>query len=205
MKMVWHAALLAASALFAGVAGTAFFDRINERARLMRVRGKASGLPSGPLNALRASKEDRSLAIERDVPQMIDALALSMRAGLSFESAWRMYCFRFDDELALACRSACLSWESGLSTRDEALAELGRSCAVPSLERFVGNVTRCLHYGTPMTRMFEVLAAEARGCYRAKMEEKVARAPVKMLVPTAALILPAMLIFVMGPVMLEFI
>ena len=41
--------------------------------------------------------------------------------------------------------------------------------------------------------------------YRAKMEEKVAKAPVKMLVPTAVLILPAMLIVVMAPVFLGFV
>ena len=56
-----------------------------------------------------------------------------------------------------------------------------------------------------MGRMLEVLAAEVRATYRADMEEAVAKAPVKMLVPTAALILPAMLIVVMAPVLLEFI
>lgn len=76
---------------------------------------------------------------------------------------------------------------------------------VASLERFASNVVRCLRFGSPMNRMLEALASEARGCYRAKMEEKVAKAPVKMLVPTAVLILPAMLIVVMAPVFLGFV
>ena len=36
------------------------------------------------------------------------------------------------------------------------------------------------------------------------MERKVARAPVKMLVPTGVCIVPAMLLLVMGPMLLQF-
>ena len=123
--------------------------------------------------------------------------------GMSFERAFRSYCFRFDDELALLCRQACLKWESGLVSRDDALLELGMRSGVASLERFASNVVRCLRFGSPMNRMLEALASEARGCYRAKMEEP--KLPVKMLMPTAVLILPAMLIVVMAPVFLGFV
>ncbi len=41
------------------------------------------------------------LALERHVPETIDALALGMRALECRSSAFRSYCFRFDDELAL--------------------------------------------------------------------------------------------------------
>lgn len=37
----------------------------------------------------------------------------------------------------------------------------------------------------------------------ARLEERVAKAPVKMMMPTGALILPAMLLLVLGPVLLE--
>ena len=139
------------------------------------------------------------------VPEMLDAISLGMRSGLSFESAMRLYGSRFDDRLALACRSACQSWESGLVERDEALRAIAEQFDVPSLSRFVANAQRALKYGSPMGRMLEVLSNEARSCYRAKMEERVAKAPVKMLTPTAGLILPAMLIMMMGPVVLELI
>ena len=35
------------------------------------------------------------------------------------------------------------------------------------------------------------------------LEERVAKAPVKMMLPTGTLILPAMLLLVMGPILLE--
>jgi len=46
-------------------------------------------------------------------------------------------------------------------------------------------------------------AAEARANYRTARQESVAKAPVKMMLPTSTLILPAMLILVLGPVLLE--
>lgn len=205
--------LVVAVGLFAVIAFVNLFSW-GVDCRLERRRRKRARSASGVLSwnggerrrALsRRQKEAYELALERHVPEMIDALALGMRAGMSFERAFRSYCFRFDDELALLCRQACLKWESGLVSRDDALLELGVASGVTSLERFASNAVRCLRFGSPMNRMLEALASEARGCYRAKMEEKVAKAPVKMLVPTAVLILPAMLIVVMAPVFLGFV
>ena len=207
--------------LSAAVAGSCLWlwlrEAADERRKERRARSKAlaafstdasKGLDAeGATFSLfaRKRKAAEKLSVERHVPEMVDAVALGMRAGLSFESAFSLYCSRFDDELAMACRRACRSWESGMETRDEALRKLADEMDVASLTTFVNNTTRCLRYGNPMSRMLEVMASEARGCYRAKMEELVAKAPVKMLLPTAGLILPAMLIVVMGPILLEFL
>lgn len=206
-----EAILVVAVGLFAVIAFANLFswgvDCRREIRRRKRARSASGVLPwesEGRRVLSHRQKAAYELALERHAPEMIDALALGMRAGMSFERAFRSYCFRFDDELALLCRQACLKWESGLVSRDDALLELGMRSGVASLERFASNVVRCLRFGSPMNRMLEALASEARGCYRAKMEEKVAKVPVKMLVPTAVLILPAMLIVVMAPVFLGF-
>ena len=49
----------------------------------------------------------------------------------------------------------------------------------------------------------EGAALEAGSGYKARRQEAVAKAPVKMMVPTGVLILPAMLMLVLGPVLLE--
>ena len=98
-----------------------------------------------------------------------------------------------------------MSWETGLVDRAEALKLLADGFDLPILHQFVGNVLRSLKCGSPVTQTLDELATQARGEYRSRMEEAVAKAPVKMLVPTAGLILPAMLILVMGPVLLEFV
>ena len=210
--------VLIAAAVLAALAGFALARwamRELEDARRRRALREEAGLAGGASAGLRPAAVSRirgkrkrervQLDVERHVPEMLDAIALGMRSGLSFESALRLYSFRFDDRLALACRRACQSWESGLVERDEALRDVAEEFDVPSLSRFVANALRALRYGSPMGRMLEVLSSEARSCYRAKMEERVAKAPVKMLAPTAGLILPAMLIMMMGPVVLELI
>ena len=212
------AILLGAAAVFAALVGfflarwaAGLVDEIHRRKSLRENAGLAGAVSnvfgSGSISRMRGRRERERvrLDVERHVPEMLDAIALGMRSGLSFESAMRLYGSRFDDRLALACRSACQSWESGLVERDEALRAIAEQFDVPSLSRFVANAQRALKYGSPMGRMLEVLSNEARSCYRAKMEERVAKAPVKMLAPTAGLILPAMLIMMMGPVVLELI
>ena len=210
--------ILIAAAVLAALAGFALarwaMQELEDARRRRSLReeaglaGEASaGLRPAAVSRIRGKRERErvQLDVERHVPEMLDAIALGMRSGLSFESALRLYSFRFDDRLALACRRACQSWESGLVERDEALRGVAEEFDVPSLSRFVANALRALRYGSPMGRMLEVLSSEARSCYRAKMEERVAKAPVKMLAPTAGLILPAMLIMMMGPVVLELI
>ena len=44
---------------------------------------------------------------------------------------------------------------------------------------------------------------EARQSHKAYVEEKVMKAPVKMMLPVGTLILPSMLILVLGPVLLD--
>lgn len=210
------------ASIFGWVACAAVFERIKERRRTEKLRrllpsgendeelsreGRgsiASALRKRPSVLRRQRAKDR-LEMQRHIPEMVDAITLGMRAGLSFESAFGLYCERFDDELSRKCRRACASWESGLVARDTALRLLAEEVDVPVMTRFVGNAIRCLRYGSPMSRVFDSIASEARNCYRSQMEEMVAKAPVKMLMPTAGLILPAMLIVVMGPVLLEFI
>ena len=212
MGVLIAAAVLAALAGFALARWAMQGLEDAQRRRSLReeagLAGEASaGLRPAAVSRIRGKRkrERVQLDVERHVPEMLDAIALGMRSGLSFESALRLYSFRFDDRLALACRRACQSWESGLVERDEALRGVAEEFDVQSLSRFVANALRALRYGSPMGRMLEVLSSEARSCYRAKMEERVAKAPVKMLAPTAGLILPAMLIMMMGPVVLELI
>ena len=54
-----------------------------------------------------------------------------------------------------------------------------------------------------MVEGLEAESIQVRNACKAQREERIAKAPVKMMVPTGVLILPAMLILVLGPVLLE--
>lgn len=204
-----------AAVLFAAAGGVVVStEAMRSRARkeLKRSVLHASSLPERPAKEgslfrfrpfVPTSGRKPDLKIERHASELFDAVSLGMRAGLSFDAAFALYCTRFDDELAGVCRDAHRAWSTGVLTRAEALASIASKARSPTLERFAANVERNARFGSPMGRMLDALSRESSGAYRTKIEERVAKAPIEMLIPTATLILPAMLIVILGPVLLD--
>ena len=205
---------IACGVLAAFLVGEHLFDRIQRERRQQEYRQRLSlpgqapeGLHRHLFEGLRQKKEkDRLLtSYERDFPSLLEVVSLGMHAGLSFDAAFELYASRFSTPLACACNQVVPSWSSGIITRDDALRTLVGSIELPSFSRFVSLVLRSIHFGAPIAGMLGDLADEARKEYRAEREKRVAKAPVRMLIPTAACILPAMLLLVLGPVILELV
>lgn len=173
-----------------------------ELGMVLAVAGLAAGWQALPW-ALDQRSRCRAEAMERDLSEMLDVMALGMRSGLSFDRSLELYTGHFDTLLAAAFRSAHRQWACGLVGRDEALRAVAASYASPLLGRVVENMIRSLRFGATMADNLEDAAREARNGYKARKQEQVAKAPVKMMVPTGVLILPAMLMLVLGPVLLE--
>ena len=134
---------------------------------------------------------------------MLEVVALGVRSGLSFDRSMQLYAAHFDDALSRECASALQLWETGMASRGDALRSLAASYDSALLSRTVAAITRSLRFGTSLGDVLEQAADEARVARRAQVEERVAKAPVKMMIPTGVLILPAMLLLVLGPVLLE--
>lgn len=169
---------------------------------LLAAVAAAAGLYA-PTWALRRLERERALELERSLPEMLEVVALGLRSGLSFDRSFQLYSMHFPSSFARSCASAQKSWSLGLRTRDEALRELAQSYRSDQLERTAERIVRSLRFGSALAPDLEAAAAEARARRRSQVEERVAKAPVKMMVPTGALILPAMLILILGPILLE--
>lgn len=145
----------------------------------------------------------RARDLERRLPEMLDVLAMGMRSGLSFDGSLTLYERYFDTLLARTFRTAQQQWSCGLARRDEALRAIAATYDSFLFRRVIDNILRSLRFGTSLTESLEDVAREARADYKARRQEQVAKAPIKMMLPTGALMLPAMLILVLGPVLLE--
>lgn len=156
-----------------------------------------------PAQAIKHRITWRSQEMERHLPEMLDVVAIGMRSGLSFDRSLQIYCQRFETILAREMQLAERKWTSGLERRDEALRSVAASYDSPIFARVMESCIRSLRFGSSMVEGLESAAHESRVTYRARRQEQVAKAPVKMMVPTGVLILPAMLIMVLGPVLLE--
>jgi tight adherence protein C len=160
---------------------------------------------SAPKHSLNSLVSLRAKELERHLPEMLDVVAIGMRSGLSFDRSLEIYSGRFQTILSGEFASAQRQWKSGLSRRDVALREIAKTYNSDVFSRAIETIIRSLRYGSSMIDGLEAAARDARVSYRTARQEEVAKAPVKMMIPTGVLILPAMLILVLGPVLLELI
>ena len=156
-----------------------------------------------PLASVKRAVNERALGAELHLSEMLEVVALGLRSGMTFDRSFALYGTYFDNEFARSCVKAHRSWSLGLVSREEALRGLAASYDCEQLSRVVDSMLRSLRFGSALAGILEEASSQSRASYRAKLEEKVAKAPVKMMLPTGTLILPAMLLMVMGPVLLE--
>ena len=156
-----------------------------------------------PLMSVRRLVRVRAAGAELHLSEMLEVVALGLRSGMTFDRSFALYGAYFHNEFARSCMRAHRRWSLGLASREEALRDLAGSYDCDQLSRVVDSMVRSLRFGSALAGILEEAGAQSRAAYRATLEEKVAKAPVKMMLPTGTLILPAMLLMVMGPVLLE--
>ena len=174
----------------------------NELAIMLGLCGAAVGWLAVPF-AIVGRERARADELERSLSEMLEVVALGLRSGLSFDRGLELYAQHFDSMLAHSCRLASQQWTCGLKTREEALRNLADSYASVLFSRVIENIIRSLRFGSSLAESLESSAADAREAYRTRKQEQVAKAPVKMMIPIGTLMLPAMLLLVVGPVLLE--
>ncbi|MBR5260391.1 MAG: type II secretion system F family protein, partial [Eggerthellaceae bacterium] len=156
-----------------------------------------------PKRVIKSRIKLRADQMERHLAEMLDVVSLGLRSGLSFERSILLYTQHFETSLAQSFKKAYQQWSCGLITREEALRQVVVSYDSSVMSRVIEDMIRSLRFGSSLADNLELAAEEVRADYRSRKEEQVAKAPVKMMLPTGTLILPAMLILVLGPVLLE--
>ena len=128
-------------------------------------------------------------------------MVLGLSAGLSFDASLSLYCGRYRSELSVSLQRAMRSWQMGLESRADALDGLARALGSPSLRRFAAAVSEAIAFGTPLAATLERQAEAIRDQQRSDTEERIEKAPVKMLLPLGTLVVPAMLLAILGPLL----
>ena len=140
-------------------------------------------------------------ACERQMPEFLDILGLGLSASLSFDASLALFCDRRDCELSREIRAAMFSWQMGMEGRSEALSSLSTRLGSPSFEGFCSAATEALSFGAPLAQTLERQAASIRQEQRSRVQERIEKVPVKMLVPLGTLVVPAMLLAILGPLL----
>ena len=127
-----------------------------------------------------------------EVAEMTDIVRLGLSAGLSFDASLSLYCEGRSGELAQLMEKALFCWQVGVTSRDEALDRVAQDAGVRALGSFAAAVSQALELGAPLAETLEGQGREMRAAHRA---------PVKLLIPTGTLILPALLLSIVGPLL----
>ena len=136
-----------------------------------------------------------------EVSEMIDVVRLGLSAGLSFDAALEVFCANRASELAARLERARMAWQVGVGTREDELMAAARDLDVRALETFAITVGQALALGAPLAETLAAQSREIRAAHRAAVEREIVRAPIKLLVPTGTLILPALLLSILGPLL----
>lgn len=132
-----------------------------------------------------------------EVSEMIDVVRLGLSAGLSFDAALEIFCANRRSVLAVRLERACMAWQVGVGTREAELLAAACDLDVRALETFAITAGQALALGAPLAETLAAQSREIRAAHRAAVE----RAPVKLLIPTGTLILPALLLSILGPLL----
>lgn len=151
-----------------------------------------------PVAWLRRKQDERVASIRRDLPDVLDLLAISVEAGVGFEAAVEVVTRHFEGPLATEFGRTLQEMELGLPRR-EALQNLKRRTEVPELSNFVLILVQADALGMPIGRVLRTQAVEMRLKRKQWAREKAARLPVKILLPLTLFILPALFVVILGP------
>jgi tight adherence protein C len=140
----------------------------------------------------------RQKAVLRSIPDVLDLLVISVRAGLSFDAALAKVVEKMSGPLTDEFARALAEVRVGRA-RADALRDIIARTEVPSLSVFISAILQAEELGVSISKVLTVQSEQLRVERRQRAEELAAKAPIKMLFPLVGCIFPALLIVLLGP------
>jgi tight adherence protein C len=156
----------------------------------------------GPVGRLNGRISDRRSAMERQLPDVIDLLVISVEAGLGFDAALGRVVANVPGELSKEFSRTLQETRVGVS-RVDALRSLADRTDVDDLNSFVMALIQADQFGVSIARVLRVQAEEMRIRRRQRAQEKAMKAPVKLVFPLVFCIFPSLLVVLLGPAVMS--
>lgn len=141
-------------------------------------------------------------AVRAALPDAIDQLAVTVRAGLSVDGALVRVSTTLRGALADELTRVVQDVQLGMA-RTDALRSMAERMDIPELSVFVRALVQADTLGIPVAETLTTQADEMRLKRRQRAEEQAMKLPVKILIPMTLCILPSLLIIVLGPAMVQ--
>lgn len=152
-----------------------------------------------PYSVHNTARQKRASEIQKQLPEALDLLVVTMSSGLNFEPALQEVTPRLPDGL--------LKDELGIVSREiaagqplaRALMNFSERAASDEAEGFAKAVAQAQDLGADVSDALAAQAVSARDAFEALLEKKIASLPTRMFAILAPTLLPAFLLIFLAP------
>jgi len=144
----------------------------------------------------------RGSAILDQLPDALDLLTISVEAGLGFDAAIVKVTEKLKGPLSDEFKRAAAEQRVGKS-RQEALRGINDRVDVKELQGFISAIIQADQLGVSMSKVLRIQSETLRTERRQRAEEKAARAPILIMLPTVGCIFPSLFIVILAPAALS--
>jgi len=155
-----------------------------------------------PSFVLDSAVKKRKTQIARRIPDLLDMVSTTVEAGTALNGALAVAVTRMQGPLSEEFRMTLSDIRIGMP-RADALTALARRVQQVDLTSVVTALVQTERLGGNVAHVLDELAEEARHRRMSRAEEAAAKLPVKMVIPMALFMLPALFVMIFGPVAAE--
>ena len=156
-----------------------------------------------PFMRVRDAGQRRLASLRRELPDALDLLTACVEAGLGFDQALARVASRLKAGPLKKELEACVASMGIGSSRREALRELERRVSLEEMSQLVGALLQADKRGVPLGPALRSQSGQLRALRGLRVKKAAAEAPLKMLFPLMAFILPVVFIVLFGPIVLK--
>jgi tight adherence protein C len=159
-------------------------------------------LPSGILSR---KVRLRQKELQKALPDTLDMLVVCVEAGLGLNQA----IVRVSDEVehisnAMSEELQIVNLEIRAGTpREDALRHLGERTGLKDIQGLVAMLIQTDRFGTSIAQALRVHSDDLRVKRRQRAEEQAAKTTIKLVIPLAIFVFPAMFVVILGPAVLS--
>src|SRR5258706_4303369 len=151
---------------------------------------------------LSSKASSRAGGILNQLPDALDLLTISVEAGLGFDAAIVKVTEKLKGALTEEFKRAAGEQRIGKS-RQEALRGISERVEVKELQNFISAIIQADQLGVSMSKVLRIQSEQMRQNRRQRAEEKAARAPILIMLPTVGCIFPSLFIVILAPAALS--
>lgn len=147
------------------------------------------------LNMRLETKKD---AMRKQMPNVLDLLSVSVKAGLSFYQALTYITDKMEGPLIEVFKEMQVEIAMGIPT-SQAMNNVAKKTEIEDLKMFFSAVLQGESLGISLREILDTQSKMIRKKQRQMIEEKAAKIPVKILFPLIVFIFPVLFIVLLGP------